>query len=296
MSSLINFSVIIPHKNIPDLLQRCLNSIPVVDDLEIIIVDDNSSKIHKNEFPGLNRKNTSIIFSDRSLTAGGARNLGLTHSVGKWIIFADADDFFHDGFYPFISKFKESEHDLIYFGMDSVYSDSLKPAYRAADIVRKLSEAASGEIDSIDYVRYKFLYPSCKIINRNLIDKFQIRFDEVPASNDTMFGVKVATFAEKIIFDSQVLYCLTYRENSLVTSFKYKFLKSRLMVAFDLYNHLEYYGKEKYAQSILSHWWKLRKISYWKLISTLGLLLRNYKLRALIGDIKYAISNRINKK
>ncbi|MCI6862195.1 MAG: glycosyltransferase family 2 protein, partial [Prevotella sp.] len=29
----INYSIIIPHKNIPQLLQRCLDSIPIRDDV-----------------------------------------------------------------------------------------------------------------------------------------------------------------------------------------------------------------------------------------------------------------------
>ena len=39
---MINFSFIIPHKNTPDLLQKCLDSIPRRDDVQIIVVDDNS--------------------------------------------------------------------------------------------------------------------------------------------------------------------------------------------------------------------------------------------------------------
>jgi len=37
------FSIIIPHKNIPDLLMRCLKSIPVSEDIQLIVVDDNSA-------------------------------------------------------------------------------------------------------------------------------------------------------------------------------------------------------------------------------------------------------------
>ena len=37
-----NYTVIIPHKNCPDLLQRALDSIPEKDDIQVIIVDDNS--------------------------------------------------------------------------------------------------------------------------------------------------------------------------------------------------------------------------------------------------------------
>lgn len=37
-----NYSFIIPHHNSPDLLNRYLKSIPQREDIEIIVVDDNS--------------------------------------------------------------------------------------------------------------------------------------------------------------------------------------------------------------------------------------------------------------
>lgn len=36
----ILYSIIIPHYNVPELLQRCLNSIPNLPSFQIIIVDD----------------------------------------------------------------------------------------------------------------------------------------------------------------------------------------------------------------------------------------------------------------
>lgn len=49
----INYSIIIPHKNIPQLLQRCLDSIPIRDDVQVIVVDDNSDtdKVNFDNFP-----------------------------------------------------------------------------------------------------------------------------------------------------------------------------------------------------------------------------------------------------
>ena len=38
------YSIIIPHKNSPELLSRCLDSIPNRDDLQVVIVDDNSDE------------------------------------------------------------------------------------------------------------------------------------------------------------------------------------------------------------------------------------------------------------
>ena len=65
MMKVINYSIIIPHKNIPSLLQRCLDSIPLRDDIQIIIVDDNSSpdKVDFNNFPGLDRDDTEVYLT-----------------------------------------------------------------------------------------------------------------------------------------------------------------------------------------------------------------------------------------
>ena len=49
----INYSFIIPHKNCPDLLQRCVDSIPERDDVQVIVVDDNSDEGKKNYLIGM---------------------------------------------------------------------------------------------------------------------------------------------------------------------------------------------------------------------------------------------------
>ena len=85
----INYSFIIPHRNVPHLLQRCIDSIPKRDDIQIIIVDDNSDpKIVNFEcFPGLNEKCVEVYFTKEGKGAGYARNIGLTYAKGKWFLF-----------------------------------------------------------------------------------------------------------------------------------------------------------------------------------------------------------------
>ena len=69
---MINYSIIIPHKNIPNLLQRCLDSIPNREDVQIIVVDDNSDPniVDFDKFPGLNRCNVEVIFTKEGKGAG----------------------------------------------------------------------------------------------------------------------------------------------------------------------------------------------------------------------------------
>ena len=66
------------HKNIPNLLQRCLDSIPNREDVQIIVVDDNSDPniVDFDKFPGLNRSNVEVIFTKEGKGAGYARNTG----------------------------------------------------------------------------------------------------------------------------------------------------------------------------------------------------------------------------
>ena len=61
-----DISIIIPHRNIPLLLERCIQSIPVSTNMEVIIVDDNSddNKVNFTRFPGKNRSDTKIIFTN----------------------------------------------------------------------------------------------------------------------------------------------------------------------------------------------------------------------------------------
>ena len=130
---MINYSIIIPHKNCLDLLSRCILSIPVRDDIEVIVVDDGSDIYYdleekiKKISPLLN-----IIVSCQASSrgAGAARNIGLNKANGRWLLFADSDDFFSNEAFDILDDYVASNYDIIYFGHRAVYSDSLMPAER----------------------------------------------------------------------------------------------------------------------------------------------------------------------
>lgn len=96
MEQNIKYSIIIPHKNSPDLLKRCLESIPDRTDIQVVVVDDNSSSaiidwnLERANFKG----NVELVLTKEGLGAGFARNKGLTYIKGKWVLFADADDYY----------------------------------------------------------------------------------------------------------------------------------------------------------------------------------------------------------
>lgn len=91
-----NFTIIVPHYNTPQLLERCIASIPGREDVQIIVVDDCSFDTSElcETFEKLKlRHNFELYRTPQGGSAGRARNIGLDHAKGKWLIFADADDF-----------------------------------------------------------------------------------------------------------------------------------------------------------------------------------------------------------
>ena len=62
------FSIIIPHYDIPDLLMRCLKSIPVSEDIQVIVVDDNSpdADTYLEKYPELSRPYLEFIHTTES--------------------------------------------------------------------------------------------------------------------------------------------------------------------------------------------------------------------------------------
>ena len=51
----VHLSIVIPHKNIPELLARCLRSIPERDDIQVIVVDDcsDAANTFSEKYPDL---------------------------------------------------------------------------------------------------------------------------------------------------------------------------------------------------------------------------------------------------
>jgi glycosyltransferase involved in cell wall biosynthesis len=235
---MISYSFIIPHKNCPDLLQRCLDSIPRRKDIQIIIVDDNSSpeNVDFAKFPGNHDPCVEIIYTKEGKGAGYARNVGLKKATGKWILFADSDDFYNIGLLDVLDEYAHSEWDVIIFTVNSVDSDTLGSSLRK----RIISNESVLKYDASDpatdnLIRYKNYAPWNKIISKKLIDENNIRFDEIPVNNDVFFSFKLGKVLKNYMVVRKDLYCLTYRKDSISrkkSSFEeeFQFLKMRIRI------------------------------------------------------------------
>lgn len=229
------FSIIIPHKEIPDLLMRCLQSIPVSEDIQVIVVDDNSADAdtYLERYPELSRPYLEFIRTTKGGGAGYARNVGLEHAKGKWIIFADADDFFVENMSDIICSYVDSEADVIYFKIKSVLSEDINIAtIRDAHVNKNIDQYL---LDGDEWpVRAQMFGPCAKMIKRNLMVKYNIRFDEVMYADDAFGVLQIGYYAVTIRVDDRVLYVVTTRPGSQMSDFclKPNELKLRAEAAF----------------------------------------------------------------
>ena len=214
------FSVIIPHYNIPDLLMRCLKSIPVSEDIQVIVVDDNSpdADTYLERYPELSRPYLEFIRTTKGGGAGYARNVGLDHAKGKWLLFADADDLFIDDMYPIIQTYADSEADIVFFKERSVLSADINTSIQRLDYLNKNIDYFFN-IGSDKLVRLRYCQPWGKMIKTEFVEKHQFRFEEVEFSNDYYFSMCTGYYAKDVDVSNQVLYIYTFREDSLSGTF-----------------------------------------------------------------------------
>lgn len=223
----IFYTIVIPHYNIPQLLVRCIRSIPFRNDIQIIVVDDNSpgNENYLDEIPELSRCEFYVTKDKKG--AGHVRNVALPHIKGEKVLFADADDLFVDDFSEILEEYKNDSSDLIYFNTKGAFSDDLsRDSNRNKD---KLFDEYS-KSRNIDIFRYRYTEPWGKIYSTKLIRENKIEFDETIVANDQMFSVKAGVFAKNIKIVNRPLYIVTVREGSL--SYKYVDTKEKLLARF----------------------------------------------------------------
>ena len=210
MEEKINYSFIIPHKNCPDLLRRCVDSIPQRDDIQIIVVDDNSDEGKK---PNLEQNDVEVILldADRSKGAGRARNVGLEHAKGKWLLFADADDYYTDSLNQILDKYVNDETtDIVYLNA-SIFDETgtIKPFKTEKLIENYLQNKKNADL----FLRFDLWTPWSRMVKKHLVNGNNIRYDELPATNDKMFCLKCSYFAKIVKAEKEVLY-MYYRPSS----------------------------------------------------------------------------------
>ena len=196
---MINYSFIIPYHNGNNYLKRLLDSIPLRDDIEVIIVDDNSDA-DKHAYTDRTDVHIIRIGKEESKGAGRARNYGIVSAKGKWLLFADCDDKYEVNFIEKLDKFIDSDSDIIYFGVflmfnpkTKTYKKNTKYEYYLKKFVRN-----KNSMFWMKSVKHSLQVPWNFMIRREYVININAKFAETPTCNDAYFHHFTAMNTQKV--------------------------------------------------------------------------------------------------
>ncbi len=217
----VTLSIIVPHFNSADLLVKLLSTIPDIPQIEVIVVDDHSTQ-RLEELLNCKKEyaNRNIYFLENKpdrKSAGAARNVGIKHAKGKYLLFADADDWFLEDFWSVVQENIVDEDDVIFFAPTSrkINGREAKRHLHYKKLVREYLKNISHQNEL--KLRYLYWSPCSKLIKRSVVLKNKVFFDEVQFANDLLFSAKVGNAAKTIKASEDIIYCILEHRGSLIT-------------------------------------------------------------------------------
>ena len=261
----LNYSFVIPHHNTPDLLQRLIDTIPQREDIEVIIVDDNSDDDKK---ANIIRPDVKTIFIDKEHTkgAGRARNVGMDVATGKWLLFADADDLYKPGFIDVLDEYKDDDIEMLFYNIDSVDSDTLKPDKRSARRsarLNRLIKQYDGSVETSNDILYFGYAPWRRMLLLTFVKKHGFRFEETVRGNDMFFSIQASFFVRHWKVDKRIVYTLTHYDGSLTFSIVTKEKYVNLMIIFRrLAEFYKYIGHPEWNRKSIKGYYSQSRIKF----------------------------------
>jgi glycosyltransferase involved in cell wall biosynthesis len=218
----MNLSIIIPHYNRSSLLEILLKSIPKNHDIQTIVVDDKSDLFHLEVIKQLKKKYNFEFYKNGGIKGPGeCRNIGLEKSKGKWILFADSDDYFFDGFYEKINRYFDTINDVVFFSPTSLFMDTGRKADRHLPIQKIIQNYLKDKSRKSElFLRYNFIAGWSKMIKKEFLINHNLKFDKTIGSEDVMLSTKIGHFMRHFEVSNDVIYCITvsYGSNSRILS------------------------------------------------------------------------------
>lgn len=212
------FSVVIPAYNIGSLSVRAVKSIVEQDfsSYEIIVVDDNSTDETYAVLQDFAANGTIQLYrTEKNGGPGAARNIGINHAKGEYILFLDADDMYTPGFFSVLDKkLRESGNpDILGFDYSWMFNNP--------DI------GARYDIDYLNMGKHDLLYHYLRMhmvgatifnaYRRTLIVDKKLKFRE-GFHEDIDFAYKAFYYANTITGDSSIGYVKENRAGSIVNT------------------------------------------------------------------------------
>lgn len=229
------FSIIVPVYNVERYIGKCLSSIvkQTYKDYEIIVVNDgtkdNSMKVvQKYPVKIVNQKNQGLSV---------ARNTGVKHATGEYLLFLDSDDYIEKDLLKKIEKSLKNAPDLVRFQIQEVFEDGTITEYPEAPFTEQTGEDAFKLITKYHFVENAW----CYAIKRSYYQKEKFSFKPGTIHEDFGLTPLMIIKATKVNSISYIGYNYLQRDGSIMSAQDYEKTKKKVI---DFYNHYHYLLQE----------------------------------------------------
>ncbi len=214
-------SIIVPIFNVEKELPRCIESIinQTYDDLEIVLVNDGSTdESQKICEEYADRDNRIRLINKANGGLSDARNYGIEHSIGEYLMLVDADDYIEkDACEKLIEGFCNDSIDFVVGALREIRSGGTKYQKRTGIIAGRIYNARDFIIESIN--KNEWYAPAVlNLYKRKFIDKNGLRFAKGRFFEDLEMLPRLYLNANKICYIDYYFYNYIKRDNSITTS------------------------------------------------------------------------------
>lgn len=213
-------TIIIPAWDVEKYIHRgiesCLNQ--TYGNIEVVVVDDGSTDETLNIAEKYAEEDKRVhVFSKAHYGVSAARNLGMKHAKGKYLMFLDSDDWLDtDAVEILMNHF--SQYPMYLIGAKSVFieegkeDDDVKSSDRiSAPVVMRQHEA----LLNTDQVTYRNSSACYKVFCASIIQDNDIRFDEdISIGEDGLFVFRYLNYVKGMVYIDKPLWRCLVRKGS----------------------------------------------------------------------------------
>lgn len=245
-----------PVYNSEKYLHECIDSIldQTVSDFELICVDDGSQDNSLQILHEYQAKDSRIkVFTQKNQYAGVARNNGLSHAKGKYILFLDSDDFFENNLIEQTVTLAESTNaDIVLFAVD-IYDqqkNKINPTPKELKLEYLPGKSVFNKLDIPNTIfQIGGTGPVNKLYLRSFIETHGHRFPGLKNSEDVTFVGAALASADRITCCKDVLLHVRRGHGTNLESTKdanaFEFYKAYMLLKEYLIEHNSYDLVEK---------------------------------------------------
>lgn len=260
------FSIIVPVYNIENYIEYCIESIirQTFKNYELIIVDDGSVDESANIVDRYKTFKNIKVYHKKNGGLSDARNFGIKHASGQYLMFVDGDDFLYDKYsLEKIANSIKTKPDILQYRM-VYYYDKNKKYVHSKNIQQLASNKTLYVLHELNKNSDVSISACDKVVKNQLIKNYKLYFEKGLSSEDLQWSLKLYLKANEVcILDSEIYAYRQQRPNSISSTKTTKKVESLYYIIKCWLNHNYENDLEKDIYlNIISYWYIILRTKY----------------------------------